>query len=92
MSVLEIIMLLCFGAAWPVSIYRSYVSRTTAGKSIIFLYIVLTGYAAGVAHKVIYSPDIVTYLYGTNGFMVFIDILIFYRNRKIEIKYQRRFS
>lgn len=78
-------MLLCFGAAWPVSIYKSYVSRTTAGKSIIFLYIVLLGYLAGTIHKLMYKPDIVTSLYILNGFMVLIDIIIYYRNRMIDI-------
>ncbi len=81
-------MLICFGAAWPFSIYRSYVSRTTAGKSIIFLYVIFTGYIAGIIHKIIYNPDIVTYLYGFNGLLVFIDIVIYHRNRWIEIKTQ----
>lgn len=86
MSIFEIIMLLCFGAAWPVSICKSYVSRTTAGKSVIFLYIVLSGYLAGIIHKLLYTPDIVTSLYVINGFMVLIDILIYYRNKTIEGK------
>jgi len=43
MSVFEAIMLICFGAAWPLSIYKSYVSRTTAGKSVIFLYVIFAG-------------------------------------------------
>lgn len=81
-------MLLCFGAAWPVSIYKSYVSRTTAGKSVIFLYIVLLGYLAGIIHKLLYKPDVVTSLYIVNGFMVLIDIIIYYRNRMIDIKYK----
>jgi len=36
MSMFEIIMLVCFGAAWPFSIYKSYTSRSNAGKSIFF--------------------------------------------------------
>ena len=86
MSIFEIIMLLCFGAAWPVSIYKSYTSRTTAGKSVVFLFIVLLGYMAGIIHKILYKPDIVTSLYIVNGFMVLIDITIYYRNKSIEIK------
>jgi hypothetical protein len=81
-------MLLCFGAAWPVSIYKSYVSRTTAGKSVVFLYIVLLGYLAGIIHKLLYKPDVVTSLYIVNGFMVLIDIIIYYRNKTIEAKYK----
>jgi len=89
MSIFEIIMLLCFGAAWPVSIYKSYVSKTTAGKSVIFLYIVLLGYLAGIIHKLLYMPDIVISLYAINSFMVLLDIFMYYRNKSIELKYQR---
>ena len=80
MSVFEIIMLLCFGAAWPFSIYKSYTSRKNAGKSVIFLLIVLVGYAAGVLHKIFHSLDFVIYLYILNGAMVIADIGIYYRN------------
>ena len=84
MSIFEITMLICFGAAWPASIYRSYVSRTTAGKSLLFLVIIEIGYFAGVFHKVFYSYDLVIYLYIVNGIMVFADIMLYWRNRRIE--------
>ncbi len=80
MSIFEAVMMICFGAAWPVSIYKSWVSRTCTGKSIIFLYIVLVGYAAGLTHKLLYSRDWVIVLYILNGLMVLIDILLYYRN------------
>lgn len=83
MSVFEVLMLLCFGAAWPVSIYKSWTSRTNRGKSVVFLYIVLIGYAAGVVHKVYFSPDNVILLYIFNGLMVFADIMVYYRNKYI---------
>ncbi len=76
-------MLLCFGAAWPVSIYKSYTSRTTAGKSVIFLIIVLIGYIAGILHKVFNSLDFVIWLYVMNAAMVSIDILLYVRNRML---------
>ena len=80
MSVFEILMLVCFGAAWPFSIYRSYRSGTNAGKSLIFLIVVFIGYVSGVAHKLIYNPDPVIYLYALNGVMVFADIILYFRN------------
>ncbi|MFH1368007.1 MAG: hypothetical protein ABII64_02645 [Elusimicrobiota bacterium] len=82
MSIFEAVMLLCFGAAWPFSIYKSYKSRKNAGKSVIFLYILLAGYASGFVHKLFYSRDNVIYLYVMNGFMVLADIIIYYRNRR----------
>ncbi|MDR3164685.1 MAG: hypothetical protein LBU13_03825 [Synergistaceae bacterium] len=47
---LETVMLLCFGAAWPASILKSWRSRTARGKSLFFLLIILTGYAAGITN------------------------------------------
>jgi len=83
MSIFEIIMLICFGAAWPFSIYKSYTSRSTEGKSISFLIVVLIGYVAGILHKVFNQFDAVMYLYLLNFMMVLTDLLIYYRNRRI---------
>jgi hypothetical protein len=44
MSIFEMIMLVCFGAAWPFSIIKSYKSRDNNGKSVVFLFIVVIGY------------------------------------------------
>jgi hypothetical protein len=75
--------LLCFGAAWPVSIYKSLVTKSIEGKSVLFLYIILLGYIAGVTHKILYSYDFIIYLYILNGVMVLTDILLYYRNKRI---------
>ena len=80
MSFLEALMLTCFGAAWPVSIYKSYVSRSVEGKSLMFLVIVEVGYIAGVLHKFLYSFDMVIWLYIMNLIMVGVDLLLYARN------------
>lgn len=82
MSIFEIIMLLCFGAAWPFSIYKSYQSGSAEGKSLFFLMIVLIGYISGILHKVFYNFDFVVYLYLLNMLMVAIDIFLFMRNKR----------
>ena len=84
MSIFEAIMLICFGAAWPVSMYKSYRSKTNNGKSVIFLFIILVGYISGISHKLIYNYDMVIFLYILNGVMVFGDILLYFRNRRLE--------
>ncbi len=84
MSVFEIIMLGCFGAAWPASIYRSYKARTAKGKSALFLTVILIGYVAGMLHKIYYSYDFVIYLYAANFGMVFADLMLWFRNRKLD--------
>lgn len=83
MSVFEAIMLLCFGAAWPFSIYKSYKSKSIQGKSLFFLIIVLTGYISGIMHKLLYNYDQVIYLYLLNGIMVSTDIGLYLRNRRL---------
>ena len=84
MSVFEVIMLLCFGAAWPFSIYRSYKSKSIAGKSWAFLLILIVGYLAGILHKLFYHYDHVIYLYILNMTMVVIDLLLYVRNRRLQ--------
>jgi hypothetical protein len=84
MSVFEIIMLICFGAAWPFSIYKSFKSRQTAGKSALFLSVILIGYLAGILHKILYHYDPVLYLYILNAVMVFLDLSLFLRNKWLE--------
>lgn len=79
MSLFEIIMLVCFGCAWPVSIWKSLRMKSVEGKSLPFLIIILVGYVAGTLHKAIYSPDLVIALYIFNGIMVAIDILLYFR-------------
>ncbi len=84
MSIFEALMLMSFGAAWPIQLYKSYTSRRTAGKSIVFSYVVIFGYLAGITHKILYSRDIVLGLYILNLIMVSIDVVLYYRNKHIE--------
>lgn len=85
-QILEAAMIACFGLAWPVSVYKSYVSKSTKGKSFLFLLIVLTGYVAGMIHVILDYPGFsyLTALYLVNILMISIDIFLFFRNRKME--------
>ncbi len=86
MSVFEILMLLCFGLAWPFSIYKSYTSKQTQGKSVLFLMVLVIGYLSGIIHKLLYSRDWVVFMYLLNLLMVSTDITLFFRNRRLEGK------
>lgn len=88
MSIFEIIMLLCFGAAWPFSIAKSLKTGKTGGKSLAFLIIVIVGYISGILNKVLYKPDAVVWLYALNATMVSIDAVLWLRNRKRELSDQ----
>ena len=83
LSVFEIIMLVCFGFSWPVSIAKALRTKVVRGKSPFFLGLILVGYVAGMAHKVLYAPgDPVVYLYGVNFLLVATDLLLYIRYRR----------
>ena len=86
MSIFEIVMLICFGAAWPFSIYKSWKTRQVAGKSLPFLLVILVGYVSGILHKAIYRYDAVIFLYGLNAVMVAVDIALYLRNRIYHVR------
>lgn len=84
MSIFEMIMLTCFGFAWPISIHKSWTSRSTGGKSPIFSFVIILGYLSGMTHKWLYNRDLVMILYAVNMAMVTIDLIIYYRNKRLE--------
>jgi hypothetical protein len=86
MSPFEIAFLICFGAAWPASIYKSWKSRTNNGKSLFFLCLIFTGYIMGILHKVFFYYDGVIYLYIINLLMVSTDMILYFRNGRFEKK------
>lgn len=82
----EIVMVLLFGASWPFNVLKSYKSRTTKGKSLVFLSLVLIGYVFGIASKLL-SPAYkwyVMFFYILNFIMVGCDFVLYFRNRKID--------
>ncbi len=81
---LEAIMMICFGVSWPFSVWRSYHSRSTKGKSLLFLVLIWIGYITGIIGKVLYAPSYVIIVYTVNAFMVFLDIILYFRNKQIE--------
>jgi hypothetical protein len=95
MNIFESIMLVCFGFAWPISIYKSVVSKKTAGKSLLFLIVLQIGYIAGILFKLTEFMDTIKtnpdttmninlYLYVLNLILITIDEGLFLRNRKLE--------
>lgn len=80
-QMLEGVMLVCFGSAWPFSIWKSFSSKSNGGKSLLFLWIIFIGYLCGITHKILAAPDRVTFLYVLNAIMVLTDITLFYRNK-----------
>ena len=84
-EILEVAMVLSFGAAWPTSIAKSIKARTAKGKSIFFLSIILFGYACGIGSKIASGTlNYVVIFYILNFVMVSIDMAFYFRNQKID--------
>lgn len=86
MSIFEIIMLVCFGISWPISIIKAVRTKVVAGKSPLFMSIVIMGYASGIVHKILYSMDWVILLYFLNLLLVAVDMSIYFKYSKQEVK------
>ena len=89
---LEVVMLVCFGASWPLNVIKSFKVRTTKGKSLPFLCLIFFGYIAGIASKLlnetymrsISSKWYVLFFYILNLIMVGIDLCLYVRNYRLD--------
>ena len=77
----EILMLLCFAAAWPFSIYKLYKTRSTKGKSVVFSFIIILGYIFGITNKFVMDDiNYVLFFYFLDLCLVLLDTMLYYRN------------
>ena len=91
-ELLEIVMIVSFGASWPMNVIKSYKARTTKGKSLGFLLLIFFGYIAGITSKLInpvYMSQIdkkwyVLFFYVLNFIMVGADLIMYVRNYKLD--------
>lgn len=82
MSIFEAGMLICFGASWPFAVCKTYRTKSVKGKSKFFLFLIILGYVFGVIHKVLYSLDIVFWLYVLNMLLVSADLSLCFKYSK----------
>jgi len=82
----EIIMIVCFGFSWPMNVIKSYRARTTKGKSLPFLLLIITGYVFGIIGKLIGGSFkwYVLFFYGLNLAMVSVDLALYVRNYRLD--------
>ena len=91
-EILEVIMIVSFGASWPLNVIKSYKARTTKGKSLAFLCLIFFGYIAGIISKLINeaymasfeSKRYVLFFYVLNLVMVGADLCLYIRNHKLD--------
>jgi hypothetical protein len=85
-EIFEVIMLLCFGAAWPVSVWKSFKARTAKGKSLVFLLALVVGYISGMINNVINGANFVLFFYALNLLLVAAEVALYFRNSRIDAK------
>lgn len=96
-DLLEALMILCFGLSWPISIRKSWTSRTAKGKSLFFEVFLLIGYIFGIVRKIMLfaaavsagtSESFLFYLswffYILNFVEISIDVALYFRNVKLD--------
>ena len=84
-EILETLMIISFGISWPTSIHKSYTARSTKGKSLLFLFFIFVGYLLGIAAKLLTNNlNLAFWFYILNSVMVFTDICLYFRNRRIQ--------
>ena len=93
-EIFEIIMVLSFGASWPINIIKSYRARTAKGKSLAFLCLVFFGYIAGIISKFLNDAYMASFatkwyvlvFYCLNLVMVGMDLILYARNTRLDRK------
>lgn len=91
-EILEITMVVSFGASWPFNVIKSWKARTTKGKSLLFLCLIFFGYIAGIASKLVNEAYMASFaskwyvlcFYVLNLLMVGADLILYARNRKLD--------
>lgn len=96
-DLLEALMILCFGLSWPISIRKSWISRTAKGKSLFFEIFLLIGYIFGIVRKFILFFDAMAagqsetflfylgwFFYILNFVEISIDVALYFRNVKLD--------
>ena len=91
-EILEIVMLLSFGASWPMNVIKSYKVRTAKGKSVAFLCLIIIGYIAGIASKFANEAYMAAFaekwyvlvFYFINITLVSVDLCLYFRNCRLD--------
>ena len=86
-SVFESVMLVCFGLSWPLNVVKAYRARTAKGMSLPFILLIISGYIAGIAAKLISGQtNYVLIVYLLNLAIVSVNVLVYFRNVSLDRK------
>ncbi|MBP5251650.1 MAG: hypothetical protein J6Z17_04460 [Treponema sp.] len=83
----ETAMLVCFGFSWPLNVRKAYRARTTKGTSLAFIFLIITGYVAGILAKFInHQINYVLAVYFLNLAIVMLNVFVYIRNKSLDKK------
>ena len=86
-SILETIMLVCFGFSWPLNVIKAYRAKTAKGTSLPFILLIITGYIAGISAKLISGQiNYVLIAYILNLAIVSLNVIVYFRNVSLDKK------
>lgn len=86
-SVFESIMLICFGLSWPLNVIKSYKAKTAKGTSLPFIFLIITGYIAGITAKLVtHQINYVLIVYLLNLVIVSMNVVVYFRNVGLDKK------
>ena len=86
-SILETIMLVCFGFSWPLNVIKAYKAKTAKGTSLPFVLLIITGYIAGISAKIISGQiNYVLIAYILNLAIVSLNLIVYFRNVSLDKK------
>ena len=86
-SILETVMLVCFGFSWPLNVIKAYKAKTAKGTSLPFILLIITGYVAGISAKLISRQiNYVLIAYVLNLAMVSLNVIVYFRNVSLDKK------
>ena len=86
-SILETMMLVCFGFSWPLNVMKAFKAKTAKGTSLPFILLIVAGYIAGITAKLITNQiNYVLIAYIVNLAIVSLNIVIYFRNVSLDKK------
>lgn len=89
-SILETIMMVCFGLSWPLNVIKAYKARTTKGTSLAFICLIIVGYIAGVSAKIVARKfNYVLAVYILNLVIVLANLAVYFRNYRLDKKKEK---
>lgn len=87
-SILETIMLICFGFSWPLNLFKAYKAETAKGTSLPFIMLIILGYIAGISAKLISGQiNYVLIAYILNLAIVSLNVIVYFRNMSLDQKH-----